>query len=304
VSESAKAPRPKTREVPTPVKQEVHDWIQRTGYPLELRVARALRECGFERVGVSEYYNDPVTDRERECDVRGSFPVQVSHGTDGQARRSVRVTVVVECKYIRKNPWIVLVADRDINVRTLVSGFPVSRGGGRVLDIVFSDADDSEQFLGLFPIEIGHRVVPYVAGSEAQQPKAEETPNERRPTKEQVAFYALQHAIRSSISRASSTEATEELAELVIPTVVVEGDLYEFQLKGSRSSRLRAVNQSTVVQTAWGPPRRVTLVQVLRWEAFAQFARGLVTGWRKIITDRAPEVDAALIDEERQRTTE
>ena len=50
------------------LEKRVADWLKTQGYPLEMRVASALREVGFD-VSQSEYYNDPDTQTSREIDV-------------------------------------------------------------------------------------------------------------------------------------------------------------------------------------------------------------------------------------------
>lgn len=70
------------------LKGKITAWLETQGYPLEMRVASALREVGFD-VSQGEYYDDPETQTAREIDV-----VAVK----GDDYGLLEVSVVVECK--------------------------------------------------------------------------------------------------------------------------------------------------------------------------------------------------------------
>ena len=80
------------------LKNKVTAWIETQGYPLEMRVASALREVGFD-VSQGEYYDDPETQTAREIDV-----VAVK----GDDYGLLEVSIVVECKKSADKPWVLL----------------------------------------------------------------------------------------------------------------------------------------------------------------------------------------------------
>jgi hypothetical protein len=73
------------------------DWLERQGYPLEMRVAKEFRAAGWE-VSQSIYYvNDEDVPREIDVVAERSRWVDRSHA---------RVQVVVECKKVTERPWV------------------------------------------------------------------------------------------------------------------------------------------------------------------------------------------------------
>jgi hypothetical protein len=84
------------REVP--LIEKLKGWIESSGYPLELRVARAFhRKANL--VDLAHLYDDPETGTQREIDVIAVWERRVPNGM-------LRVRITIECK-TSKHPWIV-----------------------------------------------------------------------------------------------------------------------------------------------------------------------------------------------------
>ncbi len=80
------------------LKESVSKWLAESGFPLELRVAAAMRGTGLE-VRQGDYYTDP-----RQPEKRREIDVVV--GRRARGRRDVLVEVAIECKTSTK-PWVV-----------------------------------------------------------------------------------------------------------------------------------------------------------------------------------------------------
>ncbi|MGA3130769.1 MAG: hypothetical protein ABSD59_08215 [Terracidiphilus sp.] len=77
--------------------EQVKNWLNEQGYPLEMRTASALRKVGFE-VTQSALYTDQETGKAREIDVLAVYPDYVG---------VTRIAFFVECKSLKK-PWVLL----------------------------------------------------------------------------------------------------------------------------------------------------------------------------------------------------
>src|SRR5262249_22948658 len=77
----------------------VDEWLQNQGFPLEFRTARALSVEGRLRAVQGTYVRDPITYQLREVDVVASIHLEATDVI-------CRVSVVAECKWSRKKPWI------------------------------------------------------------------------------------------------------------------------------------------------------------------------------------------------------
>lgn len=104
------------------LEQNVREWLETEGYPLEIKVAREFRDRGF-RVQQSEYYKN----REgvfRETDV---LAARSTLWDDPQMTTLFEMEAVVECKGFPSRPWVIFSAplakntpahQRDVRIGT------------------------------------------------------------------------------------------------------------------------------------------------------------------------------------------
>lgn len=79
--------------------RKVTEWLTKTGYPFEMRVAQAAREANPLWVDQSRNYFDAVTEKVRETDVVVAWGLR-------QAPGKVVVLLTIECKS-KPAPWVV-----------------------------------------------------------------------------------------------------------------------------------------------------------------------------------------------------
>ena len=86
-----------------PLKSKIHSWLQKQGFPLELKVAKAFQGNGFS-VLQSSYYTDFEEQKPRETDVIARL---YSHfePPDSEFINELETYAVIECKSTDK-PWV------------------------------------------------------------------------------------------------------------------------------------------------------------------------------------------------------
>jgi hypothetical protein len=84
---------------------EIRDWLEKSGYPLEMEVARTFRKNTILHVDQSWHYIDPTTGDLRQADVVANIAGPISFG--GESHPHVAVFLTVECKSTTA-PWVVL----------------------------------------------------------------------------------------------------------------------------------------------------------------------------------------------------
>lgn len=94
-------------QVPTPTSDEVISALNRTGFLLESRAAKTLREAGF-YVRVNDAFPDPESGKSREIDVYASIDLDV---TRPPVDFTISGEVVLECK--NSSAPFVLIGDRN-----------------------------------------------------------------------------------------------------------------------------------------------------------------------------------------------
>lgn len=85
---------------------KVLTYLDKTGYPLEMRVAAEVRKTDAYLVNQSRYYVDPLTDKIRETDVVGGW----RSANDGAHSYAF---LVIECKDKKDKPWVAFDSNLD-----------------------------------------------------------------------------------------------------------------------------------------------------------------------------------------------
>lgn len=285
MSESSNRGRP-ARTTPSERRKkasEIQKWIEQTGYPLELRTARALRSLGFVDVGLSQYFQVPGEDKLRECDVVGSVDVSLNTSTWTHGRPpfdSVRLTAVIECKYTKLEPFVIFAAERDVTLGDYARSYPANLSGRRVLNSVTAD---EPAFSAKFRDTVGYRVREYDALDEPPQPKAEEKSKDRRPDPGRKGFYAIMNAIHAAEARAvahNDSPPGSTHPEIMVPAVILDGPLFLCDLTKGNKIRVKPSSRSSILQTAWGLDRIHTRVEIASIDELRKRGLLLVLGLR------------------------
>lgn len=82
--------------------QQLVEWLEKQGYPLEMLVAQAFQDADF-HVIMSSFYTDFEASQPREIDVTA----QLLSSFDKPV--AVQVSYHIECKLARDKPWIIFV---------------------------------------------------------------------------------------------------------------------------------------------------------------------------------------------------
>jgi hypothetical protein len=105
------------------MKAKVREWLEKSGFTLEMRAAAAFQAAGFE-VRQCDHYIDPESGKAREIDVIARDPD--SYGI-------IDITFVVECKASEK-PWALLCSpDTLVNYNRLRAFAVVSKSSLEVM---------------------------------------------------------------------------------------------------------------------------------------------------------------------------
>lgn len=101
---------------------KVLDWMNKTGFPLEMKTALSFRKQSFD-VYQSHYYKDFESDKSREIDVLAIHIDQTSAGI-------IDVAYVMECKASKK-PWVVLKGEALSDSYHRLNSFCIASDAGR-----------------------------------------------------------------------------------------------------------------------------------------------------------------------------
>lgn len=92
---------------------KIKEWLEIQGHSLEMRVARKFGESGF-TVSQFEHYIDQESKAVRQMDVVASVSKRIGHSL-------VTINLIIECKYAKSKPWVILITQRKLDKFTFFS---------------------------------------------------------------------------------------------------------------------------------------------------------------------------------------
>ena len=196
-----------------PLKEKVQEWLLSQGYPLEMKVASALREHGFE-VRQSHYYKDIQTDEHREIDI-----LAVRTDLLGYAE----VAFLIECKATQK-PWVLFTSEDTISGYNRL--FSLGITSEHVKKLLCEDSSNHLYTLPLFKKEGRVAYGATVAFTNGYD----------------IAFQAAMSSTKAAISRKAERQSTG--FQISFPVIVVDGPLFEGYLSNDNDMILTEISES------------------------------------------------------------
>lgn len=103
------------------LKRRVANWLEKQGYPLEMRATNMAREAGL-RAAQGAYYPDPESGAQREIDVVAST---------SDLTGLLNLSLVIECKASRDKPWVLFTSEQNESGKNRLFSFAISTEAGR-----------------------------------------------------------------------------------------------------------------------------------------------------------------------------
>jgi hypothetical protein len=200
------------------LKEAVKDWLEKSGYPLEMHVANAFHKAGF-RVAQSAYYTDTESGQQREIDIVATDKVSVGN-------TAIRMRFVVECKSSPKHPWVMLLpgTDRKANYRTTLG--ILTAGGGQKSNALRAALSKVDSIANLPLFEQGPADFPAYGMVQALG------------SGNDASFSALMQVAKAATALATEKSDSKlvdllqpEAAALTFPTIVLDGALFAARLR-------------------------------------------------------------------------
>lgn len=242
--------------------EKVRQWLEKTGFPLEMEAAAAFRRVGFE-VKQSITYPDPQSEKGREIDVLATQPDLIG---------VIDVSIVVECK-ASPNPWVVLTSEDALANYNRLFAFAVTSKAAR------------EVLAGRWRQSLA-RLEPYIkrparGGYGLRQAFGKDN---------DPAYAAAVSVMKACRGVAEDREGIPRLA-FAFPVIVVDAPLLECSLaENGQDLQLVEVEESEFLFSIHVPEQVGCCVRVIRRENLAKYA-----AWAKRLAD---DITSELQDEE------
>lgn len=203
------------------------EWLDKQGYPLEMKVAKLFIEKGF-AVRHSPYYLDQDTETRREIDLIASVVL-------GKDDKATKFSIVIECKNNNDKPWVSFCSKRhSLHPIAYIVQKCATRTAQQILDaIAKKDHNFEDGFLFTHPVRPAYNI------TQAFENGGDKT------------YAAMYSASKASWSLIKPNLTQINYAEIVIPLIVIGGKLFESYLDDNGDFQVEEVNRSTII---WNNP--------------------------------------------------
>jgi len=232
---------------------KIRKWLDKQGYPLEMKVARSFQEAGFS-VSSSEYYLDPDEGKPREIDVIASMQTTITGIT-------FHLAFTVECKSSKEKPWVCFRAGRKQHRESSV-GFLARQAtiqGRNLLTEVSCNPDITTD--RLFHLPDSHA---YGVTNVFKEGKGVDV-----PYKAIVGPRKAAHALISHYDRIQTHPNPVHTVCIAFPLVVVDAPIFNCGLGDDGDIELTKVASHTILRT--GFDTYYSIVEIVAASALEEF---------------------------------
>lgn len=239
---------------------KVKEWLEKEGFPLEMRAARAFREAGFE-IRQSSLFADPEDQKSREIDVVAATRSNIGF---------TEVSHFIECKS-SKHPWVILCAD------DVLSGF------NRVHAFSLLSTKARNRF-----IEDFSTLSPHIKW--LQRPDRCGYGLRKAFSDADVGYGACMSVVKACNARLyeNGHQDSPTWFTFTFPIIVVDTPIFECSLAPNEDINLRRVDVSNLLFIATVPNHVATCITVIHIDALGQYAQECFLNARALLSATQP----------------
>lgn len=265
---------------------KVADWLESSGFALEMRVAREFEKAGFD-VSQSAPYNDPVTGKLRESDVVARHFSEVDE-------TPVVIRVFVECKSSTKWPWVLLTTETGMGSVAWIAHTPTTLLADRLF-LRFLKSNGKFETVPAFivPKRLGYH---FVAGRFEKSTADSDDDSD----KAHKAVVQVTHATRQWIeSEHAKRPRGDASCAIGLPLIVVGQDLFEGYLSDRGEIMAERVDVGILSAQAEGfrDPVFVSIVTEAGLSAWVHRASGTASRLTEIAGKHLPGIKRSRSEE-------
>lgn len=244
--------------------QKVKSWLEKQGHSLEMRVAKAFREDGFE-VSQFEHYVDSESKNVRQIDAVAMLSREI-----GSSKLSIKF--YVECKYTKAFPWVILLTPQKPDKyaffsRVLQGQNPTNwktfeTFQGRLIALLTLVLDKSKELEKFRIPSAGYTVLDATIKSDKDETRSKIKENaftatvqisksvEAHDIANEEFFQNYVETMKEMVfepSQSAFTPGTGFLISFAIPIIVINGKLFESELSQENDIDVREVAEGVIL---------------------------------------------------------
>jgi hypothetical protein len=232
--------------------KKILEWIQKQGYPLEMKVADLFKRSGFSVIQ-SDYYKDIDTGISREIDIIAYIQKVIDN-------HLIRIEFIIECKTSHDKPFVLFTSNTRFPGVSRVAQRAASTLGMKLLRLLAKRTDVQKQLLFQLPARTGYGITQaFGSGND----KAYE------------AAMSVSKATAAAVEEANAYEKSEKIkvCSIFMPIIVLSAKLVESYLGEDGNVAVENTNEAVLLWRNQVVKRPHTIITIITEDGLAMFAQ-------------------------------
>ena len=226
------------------LEDKILKWINKEGYPLEMKASQILRKIGFE-VGQSIYYLDNESQDSREIDIVAYKYYKVSNDW-------VTFSFVIECKSSNDKPWVTFSAKEE---RLYANDFVIYRDANHWGQEILRGLAVEEKIRNLSLFKLNERTA--YSTVRAFSEGADMT------------FKAIKSVTKATLALVDKGNKTNSY-RFFFPIILIDGRLFDCHLDSHDEQVLTELDGVKLVQSTSNDNKRVSILDIMTLNGFEE----------------------------------
>ncbi|WP_298529636.1 hypothetical protein [uncultured Christiangramia sp.] len=232
------------------IKNKITEWINKNGYPFELRTAKSFLKTDF-TVAQSIFYEDPLTKKFRETDI-------IAHTTKLINNVWVNLTFVVECKSSLDKPWVSFNNDEIENFSGKNLPILTTRNGRKLMQEISINPSFKSDLIYPNKQKMGYSLIRAFANNK------------------DMAYTATQNVLSTvEYLVEKSNESNKKFMNIYFPLIAVEGELFEARISANDKIELDEVDELKISTIKSFAEQNSTFLTIFSSKNMDQFTENL-----------------------------
>ncbi len=248
------------------MEDKIKKWINKNGYPLELKVAKTFAKAGF-NVAQSISFEDPVSGKSRETDI-------IAHITKSINDVWINLTFVIECKLSTEKPWVGFYNNHSSNFSS--NHFPImtTRNGHFLLEKINKNSKFKSNLLFPNKKKMGYSIV-----------------RAFNDNGKDMAFSAIQSVLSATEYLVEkSNKSNKKFLNIYFPVVVIEGKLYKAEIDFEDNIQVQKIEEIKISTVKSFAEQNSTYVSICEFKELNKISKKLMNDCKLIFDNYDPEL--------------
>lgn len=230
------------------LENKVLKWINKEGYPLEMKASQILRKIGFD-VGQSIFYLDSDTQDSREIDIVAYKYFRISDFW-------ITFAFVIECKSSIDKPWIAFTSKEE---RLYPKDFIIHRDANKKGKSILREISRHDELKELSLFKLNERTAYSTIRAFTEGPD--------------MTYKAMKSATKATAALVEKGNKARDVFRFFFPVILIDSKLFECYLDENAEQNISEIKDIKLVLSNSFDSQRANFIDLITLDGFEELMR-------------------------------